>query len=87
MDTKKKDKDLPYVCPDHPKAAIRHEWSRTRASIPWPPYTTLSITDHDHRYFCAECGRELAPEEGDEKAKVVYGDLTARFGCGRKKNE
>ncbi len=53
-------KQLPWVCPDHPAAQIRHEWDRTR--------TTVRMTgagwdlDHKHQFFCAECGRELAPD-------------------------
>lgn len=57
--------DLPYICPEHPDAQIRHEWAYTR--------TRVHLTgaewgyDHDHRYYCAECGRELLsspPESG-----------------------
>ena len=25
-------KQLPWVCPDHPDAQIRHEWDRTQSS-------------------------------------------------------
>jgi len=84
MSTKKKDGDLPYVCPDHPDALVRHEWLRTRARSPFPPYAFLWDEDHDHRYFCSECGRELAPEEGDEKETVVRSGATARFSSGRR---
>jgi len=58
---------LPYVCPDHPEAQIRHEWNRTRY--------TVRLTgahwegDDGHQYFCAVCGRELAPEKPTEQAK------------------
>lgn len=50
--------DLPWRCPEHPDAQVRHEWNRTRE--------TVRLTgahweyDHGHQYFCAACGRELA---------------------------
>lgn len=52
--------NLPYICPEHPEAQIRHEWNRTR--------TTIRLTgavneyDHGHQFFCNACGRELAAE-------------------------
>ena len=52
--------ELPYICPDHPEAQIRHEWDRTR--------TTVQLTgasweiDKGHQYFCHKCNRELRAE-------------------------
>lgn len=57
---------LPYICPDHPKAKIRHEWMRTRSEANWGPNrprVLIGHRDHDHRYLCSKCGRELAAEE------------------------
>lgn len=59
---------LPWVCPEHPEAQIRHSWDRTRTEVNWGPYRprhTVSETESNHRYECAECGRELAPPTGD----------------------
>lgn len=59
--------ELPYVCPEHPEAQIRHEWNRTR--------TTIRLTgavneyDHDHQYFCNVCGRELSAEPERSEAQ------------------
>ena len=50
---------LPYLCPAHPEAQIRHEWDRTRMVIHLTGVTRQY--DHGHQYFCATCGRELAP--------------------------
>ena len=57
---------LPYICPDHPRAMIRHEWLRTRDEANWGPNRPrhlISQHDHGHRYYCHECGRALAAEE------------------------
>lgn len=61
-------KTLPYVCPIHPGAQIRHTWDRTRSEANWGPYqprVEISTVDNNHRYECAECGTELAPEESE----------------------
>jgi len=59
----------PYLCPDHPRARIRHEWLRTRSTA---RLTGASWKhDHDHQYFCSECGRELAAESDPVKEGVV----------------
>ena len=52
---------LPYICPDHPAAQVRHEWNRTRTHI----HLTGAVNENDwgHQYFCNKCGRELAAEE------------------------
>lgn len=55
---------LPYVCPDHPDAQIRHEWLRTEGSITMNgERRVIERHDHDHIYKCAVCGRELAAEK------------------------
>jgi len=57
---------LPWLCPDHPRAQIRHIWSRTRSEANWGPYRPrhlISVLDHSHRYECAECARELLEAE------------------------
>lgn len=55
--------DLPWTCPDHPDAQIRHEWDKTTrtalltgASISWKEAGS-------DQYFCNVCGRELAAEK------------------------
>lgn len=54
-------KELPYICPDHPTAQIRHEWNRTRTTVRLT--NAQWETDSGHQYFCNECGRELAGEK------------------------
>ena len=53
-------KALPYVCPQHPEALVRHEWNRTRSTVRLTGASWES--DSDHRYYCHECGVELAPD-------------------------
>lgn len=68
MNTQTK-KDLPWVCPDHPKAQIRHTWDRTQYYL--NQYPAGTPMDSAHRYECAECGRQLAtPSEACKKAEV-----------------
>lgn len=63
-----KDKDLPSICPDHPGAQIRKEWTRTQYQIPGGlPGVPL---DYDYHYYCNECGRELcSPKEYERRKK------------------
>lgn len=54
---------LPYLCPEHPTAQVRHSWDRTRTEVNWGPHRPrilLSKTDRNHKYECAKCNRELA---------------------------
>ena len=55
--------NLPWICKEHPEAQIRHEWDRTRTRF----HLTGAEIAHDepdsHRYYCNECGKELAPPE------------------------
>ena len=55
---------LPWRCPDHPDAKIRHEWDET-TYLRCGGYPMGKPIKGNHRYFCNECGRELAasPEE------------------------
>lgn len=55
---------LPWQCPEHPDAQIRHEWDETTLvrKDGWPLGPTRVPTSH-HNYYCAECGRELAAEK------------------------
>ena len=54
---------LPWMCPDHPGAQIRRE--RTFEQY----HMNMGMTSTEplcigRRYFCAECGTELAPGDG-----------------------
>ncbi|MCG3134238.1 MAG: hypothetical protein HMLKMBBP_01530 [Planctomycetes bacterium] len=60
--TDEQKKELPYICPDHPSAQIRHEWNRTRATAQLTGASWEYDEPGSHQYFCNECGRELAPE-------------------------
>ena len=57
---------LPWVCPDHPQAMIRHSWNRSHYVMNGYPAGT-SI-DSNHRYECADCGRQLAACMGHTEA-------------------
>lgn len=52
-------KELPYVCPEHPEAQIRHEWNQTHYVM--NGYPQGAGIKHGHQYFCDICRRELAP--------------------------
>jgi len=51
---------LPWICPQHPKAQIRHLWDQSHYVMNGYP-AGLGIQSN-HRHECAECGLELAPE-------------------------
>ena len=51
--------ELPWICPNHPHAQIRHEWNRSQYIM--NGYPAGRGIDTGHQYYCAECGRELAP--------------------------
>lgn len=53
---------LPWVCPEHPKAMVVHEWYQTY-TIGWSDGYPRSGGTHSHKWFCEICERELAPEE------------------------
>jgi hypothetical protein len=59
------DKELPWICPNHPHAEIRREWLHTQWAIGgWPRGTGIN---HDYRYYCNDCDLELAPPTSDEE--------------------
>lgn len=51
---------LPWTCPKHPQAQVRHSWAETRYAMNGYPVGRPIRTQH--RYECAECGLELADE-------------------------
>ena len=51
---------LPYICPEHPHAQIRHEWLRTYATARLTGASWEYNEPNSDQYFCAECSRELA---------------------------
>jgi hypothetical protein len=55
--------ELPYICPEHPHAKVRHTWDQTHYVMSGYPAGTG--TKSNHRYECAECGRELQPPAND----------------------
>jgi hypothetical protein len=59
--TRREVAELPWLCPDHPAAQIRHEWDQSHYVM--NGYPAGEGVKSDHQYFCAECGRKLAAEE------------------------
>lgn len=60
-------KSLPWICPQHPKAQIRHLWDRSQYVM--NGYTAGRGIDTNHRYECADCGLELASPEESGKGR------------------
>lgn len=54
-------KTLPYICPEHPEAKIKHEWNHN--TYVWGGIPRGAGFDSDHQYFCVECKRELRAEK------------------------
>lgn len=52
---------LPWTCPDHPQAEIRHLWDQTHYVL--NGYPAGQGIKSNHRYECAVCNRELAAEK------------------------
>lgn len=52
---------LPWTCPQHPAAQIRHSWDQKHYVM--NGYPAGSGFSSNHKYECAECGLELAPGE------------------------
>jgi hypothetical protein len=50
--------ELPYICKAHPAAGVRHTWNVQQYVI--GGYPSGEGIQSDHRYFCDECGKELA---------------------------
>ena len=59
--------DLPYICPQHPEALVRHEYDRIESShvLNGVERFVISQRDTNHRYSCNECGCQLAEEPSD----------------------
>ncbi len=56
---KKKKVELPYFCEEHPDAKIKHVWDETHWVLNgYPGGTGIK---KNHKYYCAECGKELSP--------------------------
>lgn len=51
---------LPWKCPKHPNAQIRHSWDEKRYVM--NQYPVGQRIKCNHKYECAECGLELKPE-------------------------
>ncbi len=51
--------ELPWICPQHPKAQVRHLWDQNHYVLNGYPAGTGWKSGH--RYECAECGLQLAP--------------------------
>lgn len=49
---------LPYICQAHPAAQIRHSFDSMQYAM--NGYPAGESLKSNHRYECAECGRELA---------------------------
>lgn len=48
---------LPYVCPEHPKGQVKHTWD---SDIYDYGKRLTKPKEHNHRYECNVCGRQLA---------------------------
>ncbi|MEK9722362.1 MAG: hypothetical protein VW405_02605 [Rhodospirillaceae bacterium] len=60
---------LPWACPNHPYAQIRHTWLADHYVLNQVEVSPGAFQTREHRYECAVCGRELAkPKEGWEGA-------------------
>jgi hypothetical protein len=55
---------LPWRCPDHPDAMIRHSWDQTQYMVNGHPASVPLKSNQ--RYECAECGRQLASKATKE---------------------
>jgi len=49
---------MPYLCPEHPKSEIRHEWDQ-EVSIVRLTGASFKSGRKNHKYLCNACGREL----------------------------
>ena len=58
----KKKNLLPWICPDHPEALIKHTWDETH--FVWKDdFPRGEGIKKNHKYECNICGRELKPPE------------------------
>lgn len=59
--------ELPWICPDHPTAQVRHEWNRTRCTAHLTGASWEYNEPGSDQYFCEQCNRELAANEPKPK--------------------
>lgn len=59
--------DLPWLCPEHPDAQIRQEWTVTRHTARLTGASWETREAGSERCYCATCGRELAVPEPKEE--------------------
>ena len=55
-------KKLPYICPEHPKAPVRHWWDEDYFCHGRKVGKPIQ---RNHRYECAVCGRQLSATKED----------------------
>lgn len=63
--------NLPWTCPQHPEAQIRHSWDQTHYVM--NGYPAGQGVRSNHRYECSECGTELA-KPGEDPAPIQNGE-------------
>jgi len=56
--------ELPWLCPDHPEANVRHLWDQSYCVLNGYPAGTG--IQSNHRYECAVCCRELASKDREK---------------------
>jgi hypothetical protein len=61
--------ELPWICPDHPTARIRHYWDQTHCVLNGLPAGTG--TKSSHRYECEVCRLELAQPNSQPPARLI----------------
>jgi hypothetical protein len=60
---------LPWTCPQHPKARIRHTWDETHCVL--NGYEAGEGIKSKHCYECAECGQELSAQNMEHVPKAL----------------
>jgi len=59
--------ELPWTCPKHPMAQVRHTWDEKQYVMNgYPAGQPLKL---NHKYECADCGLELAAEAPKAEGK------------------
>ena len=59
------DTNLPFICPDHPMAKIKHEFDESHYIM--NGFTAGTGIRSNHKYYCNECGRELSDKPVDRR--------------------
>jgi hypothetical protein len=59
--------NLPWQCPEHPDAMIKHTWNRTQ--FVYADGYPRGGSDSNHQYWCNACGKELASERKPNENK------------------